>query len=100
MGHGHTKICDFFGRKGWGRTVFTGVSICRSLGGNQRGPLLFGSVMPAVLLVVWKSVFVSKVNRKKCREEAKKCFLLLIHHFVALCGRMDQVCQADQGINQ
>lgn len=58
------------------------------------------SMMPAVLLVVWKSVFVSKVNRKKCREEAKKCFLLLIHHFVALCGRMDQVCQADQGINQ
>lgn len=56
--------------------------------------------MPAALLVVWKSVFVSKVNKKKSREEAKKCFLLLIHQFVSLCGRMDQVCQTDQGFNQ
>lgn len=58
------------------------------------------TVMPAVLLVVWKSVFVSKVNRKKGREDAKKCFKLLIHNFGALCGRMDQVCQANQGVNQ
>ncbi len=56
-------------------------------------------VMPAALLVVWKSVFVSEVNGKKCTEEANKCFLLLIHHFDSLCGRMDQVCQADQGFN-
>lgn len=42
---------------------------------------------------------VCELNGKKCTEEAKKCFLLLIHHFVSLCSRMDQVCQADQGFN-
>jgi len=56
--------------------------------------------MPAALLVVWKSMIVGKVNWKKGRGEAKKCYKLLIHHFGALCGRMDQVCQAYQGINQ
>lgn len=80
------KIWDFIWKEEMGKNKFHWCQQLKEPQWKSAWAIAFRLwiVMPAALLVVWKSVIVSKVNRKKGREEAKKYYKLLIHNLV-LC---------------